>query len=195
MRRFLILTAAILTAASAKAQDTTVVVVRHLPAQQDTTVVVRHIAPAPDQTAPRRVVAPYGAPRYGLRSSTVLAKDPNVGTMLSSSFPGAGQFYAGAGGKGLAITLVAFGAPIIGFNDVHRERTYINPSGTCPNFGCGNGHYNYDWTPAAVGLGVGIAAWIYGAATAGTDVQHWNQAHGVRFVAAPGRVGFAVVVP
>ena len=32
-------------------------------------------------------------------------------------------------------------------------------------------------------------------ATAGTDVEHWNQAHGVRFVAAPGRVGVAIPFP
>jgi hypothetical protein len=52
-----------------------------------------------------------------------------------------------------------------------------------------------DYTPAAIGLGVGITAWLYGMATAGSDVQHWNQRHGVRFVTAPGRAGFAVALP
>jgi len=48
---------------------------------------------------------------------------------------------------------------------------------------------------ALIGLGVGITAWLYGIATAGRDVQHWNQAHGIRFVRAPGRFGIAVPVP
>ena len=183
--------------AAAQAQDTTVVVVRHIPAQRDTNVVVRHIAPPPTQ----RSAPAVGAPRYALRSGAVIAKDPRLGTMLSFVFPGGGQYYAGAEAKGLALTLIGIGAPIIGYANVNRD------NGTYNGYGCGiyngpSGVYgggpcrgHHDYTPAAIGLGVGITAWLYGVATAGTDVQHWNQAHGVRFVTAPGRAGFAVALP
>ena len=206
MRRLIGFAAFTLLASAANAQDTTVVIVRHLPAQQDTGIVVRHLAPPPQRTAP-----PYGTPRYALRSTAVVAKDPKLGTMLSFVFPGGGQYYAGATAKGLAITLFGIGAPIIGFANVNRDRGYDNIGQLAPGV-CGGGiqyaggpsmygggycpdHHRYDWTPAAVGLGVGITAWLYGVATAGTDVQHWNQAHGVRFVTAPGRAGFAVALP
>jgi hypothetical protein len=225
MRRLIGFAAFTLLTSAANAQDTTVVIVRHLPAQQDTGVVVRHLAPAPAPApaavrapvrAPaqsQRMAPPYGAPRYALRSTTLVAKDPYVGTMLSFVFPGGGQYYAGATAKGLALTLIGIGAPIIGFANVNRDHGYNNivplssgVSGGCiayaggPSmYGYGGGycpdHHRYDWTPAAVGLGVGITAWLYGVATAGTDVRHWNQAHGVRFVTAPGRAGFAVALP
>jgi hypothetical protein len=207
MRRFFGLAALMMVTAAANAQDTTVVVVRHLPAQQDTAVVVRHIAPAPAPvaSAPQQVRtgAPYGAPRYGLRSTAVYAKDPYLGTSLSFLFPGGGQYYAGATGKGLALTLLAIGAPIVGYSDVQHQNSAIvdtpdGPRSACDVYGPNGqaaGCHRTDWTPAAVGLGVGITAWLYGIATAGSDVQHWNQAHGVRFVSGPGRVGFAVAVP
>jgi hypothetical protein len=220
MRRFTALAALALSATTAKAQDTTVVIVRHLPAQQDTGVVVRHLAPpperaAPQRSAPQRTTPPYGAPRYALRpGAAVVAKDPYVGTMLSLVFPGGGQYYAGAQTKGLALTLLGIGAPIIGFANVTRQHDYGTPvpiyngvgqqmynsgctsyAGMGQAYGGTNCRGRYDWTPAAIGLGVGITAWLYGVATAGTDVQHWNQAHGVRFVTAPGRAGFAVALP
>jgi hypothetical protein len=181
MRRFIGLAAFALLANAAHAQDTTVVVVRHLPQARDTGVVVRHIAPAPDQrlTAPSR-----GAPRAGARSTALYAKDPNLGSMLSFIFPGGGQYYAENAGKGFAITALAIGAPIIGYANVQRDRGCFN------NPGFGTCRDRTDWTPAAIGLTVGIGSWLYGIATAGTDVQHWNQKHGVRFVSAPGRVGF-----
>jgi hypothetical protein len=205
VRRCTTLSALALLASVASAQDTTVVIIRHIPAQQDTSVVVRHLSlPAPQRSAP----PPYGAPRYALRPTAVVAKDPNVGTMLSFVFPGGGQYYAGAQAKGLAITLIGIGAPIIGFANVSRDRTYYNGFGPPPSgsdcivyaggpsyYGGGSCRGRYDWTPAVIGLGVGITAWLYGIATAGTDVQHWNQAHGVRFVTAPGRAGFAVALP
>ncbi len=196
MRRFIGLAAFALLASAARAQDTTVVIVRHIPEQKDTAVVVRHLAPPP----PQRTAPPYGAPRYGVRPTNVIARDPNVGTMLSLVFPGGGQYYADQQGKGFVITALAIGAPIIGFANVRRnDAPYANPlnnPGPVCNYGCGPAYRDrYDWTPAAIGLGVGITAWLYGVATAGSDVQHWNQAHGVRFVAAPGRVGFAVAVP
>jgi hypothetical protein len=205
MRRFTGLAAVMLLASTARAQDTTVVVVRHIAPQQDTSVVVRHLAPPPQQ---RRTASPRGIPRYPPGSTAVVAKDPNVGTMLSLVFPGGGQYYAGNQAKGLAITLIGIGAPIIGFANVRREHGFYD-SGFGPGLtSCDVGvlpavYYSpgpscrgrYDWTPAAIGLGVGITAWLYGVATAGSDVQHWNQAHGVRFVTAPGRVGFAVAVP
>ena len=220
MRRFIAVAALMLLASTAKSQDTTVVIVRHIPTQQDTGVVVRHLgAPperaAPQRAAPQRAAPPYGAPRYAFRpGAAVIAKDPRVGTMLSFVFPGGGQFYAGAQGKGLALTLLGIGAPIVGFANVTRRYDYGTPvpiyNGVPQqmyNSGCigyapmGQGYGGtscrdrYDWTPAAIGLGVGITAWLYGVATAGTDVQHWNQAHGVRFVTAPGRAGFAVALP
>jgi len=211
IRRFIGIASFALLASSSRAQDTTVVVVRHIGPQQDTGVVVRHIAPAAAAPAsapsaiPRRT-APPGAPRYALRTSSVVAKDPYVGTMLSLVFPGGGQYYAGANGKGLALTLLGIGAPIVGYASVHRQQDFYGPGGPPPGYNCGvyatnptpsgfNCRGRSDWTPAAIGLGVGITAWLYGMATAGTDVQHWNQAHGVRFVTAPGRVGFAVPVP
>ena len=197
MRRFLGFAALLMFASTAKAQDTTVVVVRHLAAQQDTTVTVRHIAPAPrPQAAAPAYAAPYGAPRYGLRSNGLIAKDPNLATSLSLFFPGGGQYYADEPGKGLAITLLAIGAPIIGYQNVNR--VYNNDCVASTNNAQFNGQYcrgHYDYTSAAIGLGVGITAWLYGIATAGRDAQRWNQAHGVRFVTAPGRVGFAVAVP
>ena len=202
MRRFMSLAAFVLLASTAQAQDTTVVIIRHLPAQQDTGVVVRHLAPAPAPAQSQRMAPPYGAPRYALRSTTLVAKDPYVGTMLSFVFPGGGQYYAGANGKGLAITLIGIGAPIIGFANVNRDRTYYGQGGyncsvynTSSMYGSGGCRNRTDWAPATIGLGVGITAWLYGIATAGTDVQHWNQAHGVRFMTAPGRAGFAVALP
>ncbi len=199
------LAALVLVASVAKAQDTTVVVVRHLPAQQDTTVTVRHLAPAPQASTAPRVAPPYGAPRYGLRANNgVYAKDPYLGTTLSFLFPGGGQYYAGNDGKGFVLTALAIGAPIIGYANVnhHPSSDIVNtpdgPRSACDVFGPGGqapGCRHTDWTPAAIGLTVGIGSWLYGIATAGTDVQHWNQAHGVRFVAGPGRVGFAVAVP
>jgi hypothetical protein len=197
MRRFTVVAVLALSAAAAKAQDTTVVVVRHIPAQQDTSVVVRHLAPPP----PQRLAPPYAAPRYALRSAAVIAKDPRLGSMLSFIFPGGGQYYAGAEAKGLALTLLGIGAPIVGFASVNRDNgryngygcgVYNGPSGVYGGGPCRN---RSDYTPAVIGLGVGITAWLYGVATAGTDVQHWNQAHGVRFVTAPGRAGFAVALP
>ena len=201
MRRLIGFAAFTLLASAANAQDTTVVIVRHLPAQQDTGIVVRHLAPPPQRTAP-----PYGTPRYALRSTAVVAKDPKLGTMLSFVFPGGGQYYAGANGKGLALTLIGIGAPIIGFANVNRDQTYYGQGAptsgyncgvynTSPMYGSGGCRNRTDWAPAAIGLGVGITAWLYGMATAGTDVQHWNQAHGVRFMTAPGRAGFAVALP
>ena len=201
MRRLIGFAAFTLLASAANAQDTTVVIVRHLPAQQDTGIVVRHLAPPPQRTAP-----PYGTPRYALRSTAVVAKDPKLGTMLSFVFPGGGQYYAGANGKGLALTLIGIGAPIIGFANVNRDQTYYGQGAptsgyncgvynTSPMYGSGGCRNRTDWAPAAIGLGVGITAWLYGMATAGTDVQHWNQAHGIRFMTAPGRAGFAVALP
>ena len=220
MRRFMGLAALMLLASTAKAQDTIVVIVRHIPAQQDTGVVVRRLAPSPQRTtppygAPPYSAPPYGAPRYAARSTAVVAKDPSVGTMFSFVFPGGGQYYAGATGKGVAISLIAIGAPIIGFANVNREHTNYAGFGTpSPGYNCavysgpalyGNGgpasygggdcRGRRDWTPAAIGLGVGVTTWLYGLVTAGSDVQHWNQAHGVRFVTTPGRAGFAVAFP
>ena len=137
------------------------------------------------------------AQRYGTKSTALFAKDPNLGTMLSFIFPGGGQYYAGNEGKGLAITLLSIGAPIIGYANVRRDDGQFGGSGCFNNPGgfAGSCRGRTDWTPAAIGLGVGITSWLYGVATAGTDVQHWNQKHGVRFVSAPGRVGFAVALP
>lgn len=201
MRRIAGFAAVLLLAATAHAQDTTVVVVRHLPPQQDTNVVVRHIDPQPQ---PARA-AVYGPRRYAPRGATLFAKDPNFGSFLSFIFPGGGQYYADMPGKGLALTLIGIGAPIIGFNSVNHDRGYGGygppPGSNCIAYASGPAYYGgdcrgrTDWTPAAIGLGVGITAWLYGVATAGHDVQHWNQAHGVRFVSGPGRVGFAVAVP
>jgi hypothetical protein len=188
MHRFWGISAFLILASGASAQDT--VVVRHLGTAQDTGVTVRHIAPQPG-TAPV-AARPVGAPRYALRpNTTVIAKDPNIATSLSFFFPGAGQYYDGLPGKGLAITAIAIGAPIIGYANVNRDYT------TCYNsaFGGAECRTHRDYTPAAIGLGVGIATWLYGIATAGPDAQRWNRAHGVRFVNGPGRVGFAVAVP
>lgn len=194
MRRFIALTAFLTIASSAGAQDTTVVVVRHIAAQQDTTVTVRHIAPV--QRAAPTYAAPYGGARYAARSTAVMAKDPNVATSLSLFFPGGGQYYADEPGKGLAITMLSIGAPIIGYQNVHRVYDgdcVANQNGAQFNGSFCRGHYDY--TSAAIGLGVGITAWLYGVATAGSDAQRWNRAHGVRVVTAPGRFGFAVAVP
>jgi hypothetical protein len=208
MRPLATLTALTLLASAANAQDTTVVVVRHIQPAQDTTVSVRHLGTQADTAAravpPRRVFVPY-APRYVLRRNVIPVKDPYLGTSLSFLFPGGGQYYAGNTGKGFMLTLLGIGAPVVGYANVTRDRPIINGVGTPPpgyyncsangsGFfrGCG---YRYDWTPAAIGLTVGIGAWLYGIATAGTDVQRWNRAHGVTFVQGPGRMGFAVPIP
>ncbi len=191
----------ILLTAAAHAQDTTVVIVRHIEPKQDTNVVVRRLAPPPRATVSRTPA------RYAPNSTGVVAKDPSIGTMLSFVFPGGGQYYAGKQAKGFAITLLSFGAPIIGYASVRRDDAYHSGFGgsDCVGFAATNqqppplnGIYcrgRTDWTPAAVGLGVGIVSYLYGVATAGTDVQHWNQAHGVRFVTGPGRMGFALALP
>ena len=93
--------------------------------------------------------------------------------MLSFIFPGGGQYYAGAEAKGLALTLLGIGAPIIGYANVNRDNgpygygcgIYNGPSNV---YGGGPCRGHYDYTPAAIGLGVGITAWLYGVATAGT---------------------------
>lgn len=190
MRRFISFATFFVLASSASAQDTTVVV-RHLSPQQDTGVTVRHIAPQDQARASAPYARPNGSPRYALRSDAMIAKDPNIATSLSFFFPGAGQYYAGMPGKGLVITAFAIGAPIVGYSDVNRQ-----PDDCASNqFGAQFCRGHRDYTPAAVGLGVGITAWLYGIVTAGTDAQRWNRAHGIRFVNAPGRVGFAVAVP
>jgi hypothetical protein len=194
MRRFIGLAAFALLASAAQAQDTTVVIVRHLPEARDTGgVVVRHLAPPPPPQQPQqRMAPPSAAQRYGNRSAVVFAKDPNLGSMLSFVFPGGGQYYADNVGKGIAITALAIGAPIIGYANVQHDNGCVNNPFNGGPQGCGR---RTDWTPAAIGLTVGIGSWLYGIATAGTDVAHWNQKHGVRFVSAPGRVGFAVALP
>jgi hypothetical protein len=191
MRRLIGFAAFLMLASGANAQDTTVVV-RHLAPQQDTGVTVRHISAQDRAAAGAPYARAYGPPRYALRSRALVFKDPNVATSLSFLFPGGGQYYSGMSGKGLAITALAIGAPIIGYADVNRQ----------PSYDCGTSRFGAqyicgrrDYTPAAIGLGVGITAWLYGIATAGTDAQRWNLAHGVRFVNAPGRIGFAVAVP
>jgi hypothetical protein len=201
MRHIAGLTASLLLASALHAQDTTVVVVRHIGTQQDTNVVVRRLTPPPERAVTQRAPA-----RYATRSDRVIAKDPRLGTMLSFVFPGGGQYYAGNQAKGLAITLLAFAAPIIGYNSVRHDDVFRPGVGgsDCAGFAATNqpqaqgGIFcrgRTDWTPATIGLGVGIVSYLYGVATAGTDVAHWNQAHGVRFVTAPGRMGFAVALP
>lgn len=198
MRHIAGFAASLLLASALHAQDTTVVIVRHIEPRQDTNVVVRRLAPPPERAVTARPPA-----RYATRSNGVIAKDPNLGTMLGFVFPGGGQYYAGKQGKGLAITLLAFGAPIIGYAaaDWHHDDVVVTPGGprsACNVYGpdgVSSGCHSRDWTAPAIGLAVGIGSWIYGIATAGTDVAHWNQAHGVRFVTAPGRMGFAVALP
>lgn len=198
MRHIAGLAGLLLLASALHAQDTTVVIVRHIAPKQDTNVVVRRLTPPPE-----RAVAPRSAAGYPARSNGVIAKDPNIGTMLSFVFPGGGQYYAGQTGKGLAITLLSFGAPIAGFAaaDWRHDDVVVTPGGprsACNVYGPGgvsSGCHSRDWAAPAIGLGVGIVSYLYGVATAGTDVQHWNQAHGVRFVTALGRMGFAVALP
>lgn len=192
MRRLVGFAAFLMLASGANAQDTTVVV-RHLAPQQDTGVTVRHISAQDRAAADAPYARAYGPPRYAPRSRALVFKDPNVATSLSFLFPGGGQYYSGMSGKGLAITALAIGAPIIGYADVNRHPSYdCGTSRFGAQYFCGG---RRDYTPAAIGLGVGITAWLYGIATAGTDAQRWNLAHGVRFVNAPGRIGFAVAVP
>ena len=202
MRSIAGVAASILLACAARAQDTTVVIVRHIEPRQDTSVVVRRLTPPPLRSSAQRLPA-----RYAPNSTGIVAKDPNIGTMLSFVFPGGGQYYAGKQAKGFAITLLSIGAPIVGYASVRHDDGYHPgfPGSDCVGFAATNqqppplnGVYcrgRTDWTPAAVGLGVGIVSYLYGVATAGSDVQHWNQAHGVRFVTGPGRMGFALALP
>lgn len=211
MRPLPVLVAMLLSASSALAQDT--VIVRHVAPPQDTAVVVRHLAPPPDAggliyripppgSPPPAYVSPNAPQVYGPRplAFSLPPKDPGVGTMLSIFFPGGGQFYAGDEGKGAALMFLGIGAPIAGIlasqpngwgygsNQSHCNSA---PFGFSSNNTC----RGYNPGPAAVGIGVGAAAWLFGVATAGTDVEHWNQAHGVRFVAGANRVGVAIPFP
>ncbi len=206
MRRIIACSALILVASSARAQDTTVVVVRHIPSVQDTAVVVRHInsdSAASSTRAPRRMSPPNGPPygtRFPARSDiTVLAKDPHYATGLSLLFPGGGQYYSENPGKGFLITALAIGAPLIGYANVHHydDNIAYAQGFACPAFGCGpqEARRRTDWTPAAIGLTVGIASWFYGIVTAGSDAEKWNKSHNVRLTAAPGRFGLAVALP
>src|SRR5579871_1676255 len=111
MRHLTSLAAFILVAASANAQDTTVVV-RHLAPQQDTGVTVRHLAPLPGSSAPGPSApgSPVIAPRYALSPAQLAnVRDPRLATSLSFLFPGGGQYYAGAPLKGFLITAFAIG--------------------------------------------------------------------------------------
>ncbi|HTR79387.1 MAG TPA: hypothetical protein VMH39_14820, partial [Gemmatimonadaceae bacterium] len=205
MRWFPVLAAVVVSASPVWSQDTVVVrhvgappdsvVVRHLGSPADTTVVVRHLAPQ-DTSAARQPAAPQGTvplvrripppPPGGPRAVIVprpLAysfppKDPALGTSLSMLIPGGGQFYAGKPGEGMALLLLGYGAPIVGV--IQSQNEYDGSSYSCDRgspFG-GQGYRcrgNYDAGPALVGIGVGLGAWIYSIATAGTDVARWNQ--------------------
>ena len=195
MRRFTALAGLALAAATAGAQDTTVVVVRHIPEQQDTSVVVRHLAPPPQRTAPYRRPTVRDEIRHSHREGPATGLDALV------HFSGRRPVLRGRRGEGTRAHAARNRRPdrrvrerkprqrTVRLRVRHLQRT-VRRGGGGP---CREGRTDY--TPAAIGLGVGITAWLYGVATAGTDVQHWNQVHGVRFVTAPGRVGFAVAVP
>lgn len=212
--RPVLLTALILLASAALAQDTTVVVIRHIPAASDTSVVVRRLpgpsaAAASTRSQPPRRSGPANPPRIGARSAGFLPKDPYTGTLLSVLVPGGGQYYAGATAKGAVLTLLGYGAPLMGLASVTHEHSSwdgFHSMGTtghdCYMLGGSRGfpqasdcHGRSDWTPAAIGLGVGAGAWLYGIVTAGSDVQRWNKAHGVRLMVAPGRMGVMVPIP
>jgi hypothetical protein len=198
MRTLLVSSALLLLASAAQAQDTTVVIVKHIPSVQDTGVVVRHIDAdsATARPAPRRMQPPMGPP-YGSRypasnTNTIIAKDPRLASSLSFIFPGGGQFYAENPGKGFLITALSIGAPIIGYNSVQHGGNWV---GCYPGQGGPCYQTRTDWTPAAIGLTVGIGTWLYGIATAGNDALKWNKAHNVRFVVEPRRFGLAVAMP
>jgi hypothetical protein len=205
MRRLPVLFAMLLSASPALAQDS--VIVRHITPSQDTAVVVRHLPAAQDGTPlVTRIPPPPPNARPVFPLPRPLAfrlppKDPGVGTMLSIFFPGGGQFYAGAEGKGAALMFLGLGAPIAGLI-ASQSNTWNNgySNGRCNGyespFGFQSGScHGYNPGPAEVGIGIGAAAWLVGVATAGTDVEHWNQAHGVRFVAQANRVGVAIPFP
>jgi hypothetical protein len=203
MRRLPVLVAMLLSASPALAQDT--VIVRHVGPPQDTAVVVRHIAPPPGliyRIPPPGSNAP--PPAFGPRplAFRLPPKDPGLGTMLSVVFPGGGQFYAGEQGEGAALMVLGIGAPVLGIlasqpNAWNNGPSYsgANCNSTPFGFRSGGTCRGYNETPAVIGIGVGAAAWLFGVATASTDVERWNQAHGVQFVSAPGHGGVAVPFP
>src|SRR5471032_2652872 len=93
MRHLAGLTASLLLASALHAQDTTVVIVRHIGTQQDTNVVVRRLTPPQERAeAPQRATVARGPARYSPNSNGIIAKDPRLGTTLSFVFPGGGQY-------------------------------------------------------------------------------------------------------
>jgi hypothetical protein len=104
--------------------------------------------------------------------------DPGSATLLSFLITGGGQLYAGQTGKGVGLLLVGTGAPIVGWAASESDTT-------CDSFGCTT---ETNFTPLYVGAGVGLAAWLYGIATAGEDARIANRAAGFSAQVRPAAV-------
>lgn len=88
-------------------------------------------------------------------------KDPGTATLLSFLIPGAGQMYAGEAGKGGALFVLAYGAPITGA----LLSTYETDA---------KGVTRWNFGPLYAGTIVGLGAWIVGWGSAASDARTHN---------------------
>lgn len=106
--------------------------------------------------------------------STVAHKNPETATLLGVLLPGGGQLYARRTGKGLALLAVSAGAVATGAA-LSRDGTcssYVpDPNSTLYITECTDRNRG----PLHAGVGVAIAAWLYGAFTAGGDARAANE--------------------
>lgn len=110
-------------------------------------------------------------------------------------FPGGGQFYSEATGKGLTVTMLAAGAVGLGAALSHDARYRVELVGTTL--------FDARWdstlvepanrTPLTIGAFVGGAIWLIGALQAPDDARRANaQRARVSAIATPRRLGLAV---
>lgn len=93
----------------------------------------------------------------------VVAKDPSLGTLLGVMMPGAGQFYAGKGIKGIAVLALAMTGAFTAASSWKKEGPYSNGGGL------NNGQLG--------GAALFLSSWMFGFFTASSDVHDWNRAH------------------
>lgn len=93
-------------------------------------------------------------PMYGL-------KDGATATIFSVLIPGAGQMYAGRGGKGFVIFALSAGSALAAANAIKCDTTYSFSNTNCES------NAQAFWI-------VGGISWLYGVLTANGDVEEHN---------------------
>jgi len=94
-----------------------------------------------------------------------------MATALSAFVPGAGHFYAGETGTGIAIVTTSIGAPLAGLLLSVRSEKRV-----CDASGCREG---FNPVPFLVGAGVMMGAYVYGLADAGRAADRANRRRGL----------------